>query len=569
MTTPRTTPLSGQGGTIDVTPTTLYGVSSGFADQQTALDRGIKTFLDELARYPDGGGRGTAVQSFVASYKRVGTRYLEVWARSVVSVGGVAVGFTLTGNNYAAADAATDPSPAAQPSSRPTPAVLEKAPSYGPVTEFTWGDIDEGQSFVQLALEGVEAVALTIMRPLLEDACRWGKAASILPLPNHLRLESISETWRIPQVSLAMADGNMTGLLGGITDQSNSEWYAAMRNFLRTLWGTSAWGQQRDGYNWSHGHGAGAGANHPVFAVLFDTSEVMVDALHFFARAAADVRDDLHRIYRRAVIDTLPQINLRDGVDLKDLKNLGKGLLDLGKGVVTDLSAGIVLNIDEAAMNSAVEEYNKRVERQARRLDTLMSALNEAYGSAPTFQAESARAEVFGARALTEFKGNPLYTVPGDSEANHRYPIDLANQEGVHGSHVVDKHVGKTDMQLAQRLRDQPTIDAASSFTNMPTAQKVTQDVMDHVGPPRNSGLPNSGVDNPRKIENWLSRPRGDNSILRLDTVQFQHITGRSIEATAPQAGNARDAHSATVVLKYKNGLVPPYVVYTSMPTFP
>ncbi|MFJ9672892.1 RNase A-like domain-containing protein [Streptomyces sp. NPDC101221] len=50
--------------------------------------------------------------------------------------------------------------------------------------------------------------------------------------------------------------------------------------------------------------------------------------------------------------------------------------------------------------------------------------------------------------------------------AEDRYPVDSANQEGVHGSRVIDKHVGKTDMQLAQRLRDQPTIDAASSFSD-------------------------------------------------------------------------------------------------------
>jgi hypothetical protein len=105
-----------------------------------------------------------------------------------------------------------------------------------------------------------------------------------------------------------------------------------------------------------------------------------------------------------------------------------------------------------------------------------------AYLSAPTFRAEAARAESFGARALTDFKNDPLYTVSGDDESNHKYPLDLANQEGMLGSHVVDKHVGKTDEQLEQRLRDQRIVrpsgirpEAVSSFGSLADAQRYTQ----------------------------------------------------------------------------------------------
>ncbi|MFK4802443.1 RNase A-like domain-containing protein [Streptomyces sp. MPA0124] len=564
------TPTGGSpNGTIDVTPSLLYGVSAGFADQQDQLHRGVKSFLTELAKYPDGGGRGTAVQNFTNAYKDVSERFLEVWARSVVSVGGAAVGFTVTGNNYAAADAATNPSPTAQAQHQQPPVVIDTPPSYGPVTDFKWGDIDDGQDFVQRALEGVEAVVLTVLRPLLEDACRWGKAAEILPLPNHHRVNSVSETWRMPQITLSAVDGTLTPMLQSITQQSNSEWHGAMRTFCSTLWGTSAWGQERNGYNWKNDHLGSPGANHPVFAVLFDTCEVMVDAVHHFAKAAEDVREDLHRIYRKAVIDTLPEIDLSDGMGLKDVKNLGKGLLKFGKGLVTDLSSGIVLNMDEQAMNNAVLEYNNRLERQTRRIRDLLDALDEAYNSAPTFNAEAARAESFGARALTDFKGDPLYTIPGDSESNHRYPVDLANQEGVHGSHVIDKHVGKTDMQLAQRLRDQPTIDAASSFSDLTVAQKTTQEAVEFVGPPNGSGQKNAGVNNQKLIEKWLSKPRKDSSILALDAVEFNQVTGRTVEAGNPSASAAADTHSVKVVLKYKNGITPPYVVYTSMPTLP
>ncbi|OIJ69447.1 RNase A-like domain-containing protein [Streptomyces mangrovisoli] len=562
------TPTAPGQGKIDVTPSVLYQVSTNVAGQQDPLDRGVKAFLDELARYPDGGGRGSAMQDFTKAYVKIANRFLEVWAKSVVSVGGAGVGFTSTANNYAAADHATNPSSTGQPTQRPLPQVIDTPPRYGPVTDFKWGDIDAGQDFAEKALEGLEAAVLFVMRPLLEHECRWGKAATILPLPDHLQLNKISECWRMPQTTLGMVDGMLTGYLGGITDQSNQEWYDAMRQFCSTLWGTSAWGQTRDGYDWANDGARKRGTSHPVFGVLFDTCEAMVDAVYSVAKAAEDVRDDLHRIYRQAVIDSVKQLDPRK-LDVTDAKSLAKGLWHMGKGLVADVSVGIVLNIDEGAMNDAVATYNNRVHRQARVIDDLMAALDEAYTSAPTFDAESARAEAFGARALTDFKGDPLYTVPGDSEANHAYPIDLANQEGVHNSHVIDKHVGKTDEQLAQRLRDQPTIPAASSFPDLASAQKYTQDTVEYVGPPANSGQPNGGVDNQEKIKRWLSRPRSDNSILKLDPVEFNSVTGRTITSANPSATAAQDAHSVEVVLKYKNGLHPPYVVYTSMPRLP
>ncbi|MEV8557662.1 RNase A-like domain-containing protein [Streptomyces sp. NPDC051917] len=562
------TPAAPGHGTIDVTPSVLYQVSTNVAGQQDPLDQGIRAFLDELARYPDGGGNGSAMKGFTKAYLKVADRFLEVWAKSVVSVGGAAVGFTTTANNYGAADHATNPSPTGHPTQRPVPHVIDTPPKYGPVTDFEWGDFDAGQDFMQKALEGLEGAVLAVMRPLLEHECRWGKAAKILPLPNHLRLYSISETWRMPQTTLSMVDGMLTSLIGGITDQANQEWYDAMRQFCSTLWGTSAWGQTREGYDWANDGAHKKGTSHPVFAVLFDTCDAMVDAVFHVAQAAEDVRNDLHRIYRQAVEDSIKQLDPRE-LDVTDAKSLMKGLWHVGKGLVADVSVGIVLNIDEGAMNDAVDTYNNRVHRQRRRIKGLMSALDEAYTSAPTFIAESARSEAFGARALTDFKGNPLYTVPGDNEANHRYPIDLANQEGVHGSHVIDKHVGKTDEQLAQRLRDQPSIPAASSFTDLTIAQKYTQDTVEYVGPPANSGQKNEGVDNQEKIKKWLSKPRKDNSILKLDPVEFNSVTGRTIEASNPRASAAQDAHSVEVVLKYKNGLHPPYVVYTSMPRLP
>ncbi len=83
-----------------------------------------------------------------------------------------------------------------------------------------------------------------------------------------------------------------------------------------------------------------------VFAVLFDTCDAVVDAVYAVAKAARGVRHDVHRIYRQAVIDSLKQLDPRN-LDVTDAKSLVKGLWEAGKGLVTDLSVGIVLDIDE------------------------------------------------------------------------------------------------------------------------------------------------------------------------------------------------------------------------------
>ncbi len=170
--------------------------------------------------------------------------------------------------------------------------------------------------------------------------------------------------------------------------------------------GTSAWGKTREGYDWANDDAKKRGSSHPVFAVLFDTCDAMVDAIYNVAKAAEDVRDDLHRIYRQAVVDSIKQLDPRH-LDVTDAKSLVKGLWHVGKGLVADVSVGVVLNIDEGALNDAVSAYENRVHRQAAEINALLPALDEAYTSAPTFNAETARAEAFGARALTDFQKDP------------------------------------------------------------------------------------------------------------------------------------------------------------------
>lgn len=563
---------NGGAGTIDVQPPQLHQVASGFAAQQTPFDRAAKDLVTALKEYPDAGGYGTAAQAFATSYVRAGNRFLEVWAKSAVSIGGAAVGFATTANNYARAEAANDASGRTVAHTQPPPVVMDKVPDYGSVPDLRWGDDDGGDDFIRSLLEWVPNVVWHLVRPLLEHEFRWGKVAEVYPYPQQHYLNSLSQSWSDTTKALSMAEGGLTGLVSGITQQSNSEWYDAMRQFCGSLWGTTAWGQSREGYEWKHDSSGSRTSTHPVMAVLFDTAMKISDRLRDFAEAAVDLNGQVWDIYLEAVKQAVGGLDLSDGIDLSDVKKGVKGVGRFLGGVLkgaAELSVEITLNIDTAALNRVVEAYNRRVDALPPQLDALMGALDEAYRSAPAFAAEEARAEAFGARALNEFKPEHAYTTDGD-EKNHFYAIDLANSEGLYGGHSVDKHVGKTDEQLAQRLRDQQIVRpdgavrplAASSFTDLASAQRLTQGTLDDIG-------------NAEKIERWLDRLEGqpaanERSTLTLDK-SFTAVTGRTVTRSAYDAdgllAQGADAHGVNVVLRYKRGLDPPFIVLTSMPT--
>ncbi|MFH9859372.1 RNase A-like domain-containing protein [Streptomyces sp. NPDC017202] len=576
------TPPPGQNGTIDVKPADLHRVSAGVASQQTVMDKGVKTLLDELHKYPDAGGYGTSPQAFATSYVKVGNRFLEVWAKSVVSIGGAAVGFTTTANTYAKAEAANDPTGKAKPVVQPLPKVIEKPPVYGSVPDLKWGDDDGGDDFIRRVLEWVPGPVRDVLRPVVEHAFRMGKVAEVYPFPQQHYLNSLSKAWMATTTSLSTAESGLTGNVSSITQQTNSEWHDAMRHFCSSLWGTTAWGKSREGYEWKHDSSSSQTATHPVMTVLFDTAQKVSDLLYEFAEAAVYLNREVWDVYIEAVRDAIPkvEVNLKDGVGMDDVKGFLKGV---AKGVAkgaSQLGQGIVLNMDTAKLNAIVTEYNRRVDALVPKLDALMGPLDEAHRSAPKFEAQEARAQGFGMRALNEFRNEHVWTHPEDTK-NGVYKVDLAGHEWMGGGHTLDKHVGKTDEQLAQRLRDQgqpptpawphgkPSIAAASTFTSAEKAQELTQYNIDQ---------------NSAKITEWLGRPpKAENNDLKLPidtTAPNGDYSGRSVTKQPNDVNNegfknkgmeaeAVNVKGVKTVLKYDDSLDPPFVVLTSMPEQP
>lgn len=576
------TPPPGQNGTIDVKPSDLHRVSSGVASQQTVMDRGAKSLLEALREYPDAGGYGTSPKAFATSYVKVGNRFLDVWAKSIVSIGGAAVGFTSTANAYAKAEAANDPKGKAKPVVQPLPKVIEKPPAYGSVSNLKWGDDDGGDDFIRRLLEWVPEPVRDVLRPVVKHAFRMGKVADVYPYPQQHHLNSLSKAWMATTASLSMAESGLTGNVSSITQQTNSEWHDAMRQFCSSLWGTTAWGKSRVNYEWKHDSSSSQTSTHPVMTVLFDTAKKVSDLLYEFAEAAVYLNREVWDVYVEAVREAIPkvEVNLKDGVGVDDVTGLVKGVV---KGVAKgagQLSQGIVLNMDTGKLNSIVTTYNQRVDALVPRLDALMAPLDEAHLSAPEFKAQEARAHGFGMRALEEFKDSKVW-LKVDSAG--RYDLNLAANEYMDNGHTLDKHVDKTDMQLAQRLRDQqangptlawphgkPRIGASSAFPNYRRAEELTEYNLNQ---------------NKAAIEAWIKGPpppREGVGEKFLSTAPPGETSGRSVskqlvDPNDPLSGykegglkaKAYDVNGIDTRLRYDSSRNPPFTVMTSMPYKP
>lgn len=145
--------------------------------------------------------------------------------------------------------------------------------------------------------------------------------------------------------------------------------------------------------------------------------------------------------------------------------------------------------------------------------------------------------------------------------------------------HTVDKHVGKSPEQLAQRLRDQgdpataswphgkPTVGAASSFTDLSSAQRFTQYNIDQ---------------HSADIKQWLDGPPppADGEVRKFvgagpnGEVTGTSVTKQPYDPADPMTGFKQGGMEAKPIdvknidtrLKYDSSLDPPFAVITSMP---
>ncbi|MFH8715582.1 hypothetical protein OHB11_06325 [Streptomyces zaomyceticus] len=571
-----TNPWTGPGG-FDVQPLHLYQVSTALSVEQQSFHKALVQFLDVHAGYSKVGGSGTVTAEFATQYAAVVALLMEAHGKAVVAIGGAAVGFTTTANNFRQADAATHPlSPSFVPQAPPQ--VISAPPAYTAPPPFGVRDGNAVDEFADVFDDG--DIPGSLMRTVIEEALRTGRALEILPLPNYLRVNQLSQAWLPYQTGVGIIQGQLTATIDVITDHANGDWHGAMLQFVSSVWGTTAWGKNTAGYEWGHKPPTGAGTSLPVFGVLSTTAQILAQAIRTYAEAAEKVRTELREILYQAIKDALALLEV---TDLKDfIGNFFERLKKLWKG----LGAAVLLSIDTDAVNAAVDTYETTLRAQTQKVKGLLEPLQEASRAVPTFQSESARAEAFGARSLFEFDRSIVPLNEQSRDPSNRFGIDLASMEwetnpyqaspndplrpGKDG-HTIDRHVGLTPDQLRMRVRDQGV--DASAFPNLPAAQKHVQAAL-------------NDPDNIRTIEQWMGRQKqrvangtfnpASSPDIRVFTVKDASgnniVTGSSVSGSdfASQGFNAQptQVHSVKLVLAYspESGT---FYVRTAYPTPP
>ncbi|MCW1246610.1 RHS repeat protein, partial [Pseudomonas sp. SAICEU22] len=137
---------------------------------------------------------------------------------------------------------------------------------------------------------------------------------------------------------------------------------------------------------------------------------------------------------------------------------------------------------------------------------------------------------------------------PGDIEADGPYSEivpggGLAAHEA-RGGHLIAKHVGRTDAQLAQRMEAEPNIPAASTFPNRATAE---------------SSAARGIAANEQKIEDFLNSPQTKTTI----THTYAEPVGVNL---LRDSDDYIPAYKALFVLKKDPGKPEGYFLLTGFP---
>ncbi|MFJ4910601.1 RNase A-like domain-containing protein [Streptomyces sp. NPDC093249] len=538
---------------FDVDPTHVWYTSYLIRNHQTAFDKAPRHLLGTLEGHKHVCGVGSGPEAFERAYDDISGRYLDVWAASVVAVGGVSTGLTITANNYVAAEYASHPSWGAPTSLKGIPDVIRTVPDYGKAPFLGWRT-GGGDTFAEGIINEVLGVIGTaiqwVIREAMEKALHHGKVGQITPGGDDIELPLVAAAWRKVAQDAEKSGADLDAAIDYLRnpDAAAVEWQSAMKQFASSLWGTASWGKGAaspvaQGYDWKHPplHMT----RQPVLRILVDKARVIADILDAFATAVRDVRKVIEHEYIEAAKELAKSDSFKNF--LKDVGSLLTGPAGLAKNFLD--------NLNEGALNAGVDRYNNKTHDLARQLNDLRPVLDEARRSVPGFMAEEARAQTVGARSIEGYGKDHNWTVAPGQETVHPYPIDLANQEdmkvGNQSAHTIDRHVGLTPEQLQRRMRD-ANPPAASSFADLTTAQRFVQEAIDR----HSAEIAQKIKDNP-------------NAAIPMDpfTIDFTpQVTGVSV--TSPN-GTPVPVHNVKVRLQLAPDRQPPFIVVTAFPDSP
>ncbi|MEU0399347.1 RNase A-like domain-containing protein [Streptomyces sp. NPDC006197] len=561
-------PSPAANGGFDVQPVHVHHAADLVKEAQFAHAERAFALVDVLNQYNQSAGAGWGADAFATTYAEVVEKFLDAWGRSVVSAGGASIGLNHTANHYVLAEWEASGREGAMPHRQPEPVVINKPPRYGPVNPVKWtgtGEDVDSWWITGAAGEFPDFLA-EVVRPAIEHGLRLGKVHEITPGIREDETRAMAKAWRKLGSEAVKASDEFNAAIATIANpKDKGEWQAAMRIFGQSIWGATAWGRQLDtdgnrvekgGRQWRHSKDVTPDRRRPIIDVLKESADKIADVLEHLS----DVGEKTTEFNERAAISAAKAT----AAELTDLS-----LSNLTKLAVGGIMGRIVLSfrshMDKEGVNAVVETYHKEFVDAANTLNALVWELEFAAQSAPTYQAEIARAQGFGARSLNEFKKEHSWQIGDENPSPYMYSLDLATNEGLDGGHTLDKHVGKTDEQLLQRIKDEQRangkfdIRTSSSFSDINSAQKYTQYCI---------------RENTSEIQDWLKNPPPSQttkpfsvpSVPNEGPLNAPTVTGRTVKVENDRIMPPEDASGVVVKLKYDANLNPPFVILTSAP---
>ncbi|MEV7615735.1 RNase A-like domain-containing protein [Streptomyces sp. NPDC089799] len=561
-------PSPSANGGFDVQPVHVHHAADLVKEAQFAHAERAFVLVDVLNKYSQSAGTGWGADAFASKYAEVVEKFLDAWGRSVVSAGGASVGLNHTANSYVLADWEASGRKGPQPAQQPEPVVINKPPRYGPVNAVKWSGTGEDADswWISGVIGEFPDFLADVIRPAIEHGLRLGKVHEITPGIKEDETRDMAKAWRKLGSEAVKASDDFNAAIAGLTNpKDKGEWQAAMRTFGQSIWGATAWGRQlddsgnrveKDGRQWRFSKDVTPDRRRPLIDVLKESADKIADVLDH----VSDVGEKTTKFTEQAGINAAKAT----AAELTDLSLSKLTKLAVG-GVVGRIVLIFRSHMDKSGVDRVVENYHKEFVDAANKLNALVWELEFAAQSAPTYQAEIARAQGFGARSLNEFKKEHRWQIGGESPFPYMYSLDLATNEGMNGAHTLDKHVGKTDEQLLQRIKDEQRANGkfdiltSSSFSDINSAQKYTQYNI---------------RENTAKIQDWLKNPPPAKKDLVVDVPSVQGegpltspaVTGRSVRVDGTDILPAENTHGVRTKLKYDPGLNPPFVVLTSQP---
>ncbi|MFD4930403.1 ribonuclease YeeF family protein [Peribacillus butanolivorans] len=135
------------------------------------------------------------------------------------------------------------------------------------------------------------------------------------------------------------------------------------------------------------------------------------------------------------------------------------------------------------------------------------------------------------ARVESEVSGKGIDNVKSGDKSSLAPGGGLAAHE-VKGGHLIERHVGKTDEELLERIRNNPRINGSSTFKDRAIAEKVASKVL-------------SDINNKKAIESWLSNPQSKSNLVL--TYKGTEVIGRGVKRGSTTVENMTNAR---IVLK-------------------